>query len=243
MAATRLPSTGADEFPDGGEPGCNTDDLRVVHALLRNLYTEGPQLVRAVPDGELERTRFVADHVRDISNGLHLHHIGEDKVLWRRLETRAPSCAVHVAQMREQHAAVAVLLERLNGELPRWRASGSAEDAERVAVALDDIRTTLLPHLGLEEEKIAPVAATTLSQQEWNQMAEHGMAALPKNRLLLQLGAILNSFPPEERKRWFKESVPTPARVLYRLLGRRQYDRYQEELHRDVAGGRSPRSD
>lgn len=223
---------GPDKRPDG-TPACETGDLIIIHNLFRRLYAEAPQLVRAVPDGSAERTRVVADHVDDLSRALHIHHTGEDEVLWDRLEQRAPACALHVGQMREQHARIAELLDRLDGEVAAWRGGATAANGEVVAATLDEIRGSLFSHLGQEEEDIAPVAAVTLTQEEWNLMGEHGMAQIPKDKLLMQLGAILDGLDPEERKHFLK-NVPAPARLLWVLLGKRKYAQAQRQLYADI---------
>ncbi|WP_447924435.1 hypothetical protein [Georgenia muralis] len=135
--------------------------------------------------------------------------------------------------MREQHARIAELLDRLDGEVAAWRGGGTAAHGERVAGTLDEIRGSLFSHLG-QEEDIAPVAAVTLSQEEWDLMGQHGMAETPKDKLLMQLGAILDGLDPEERKHFLK-NVPAPARLLWALLGRRKYAQAKRELYADLS--------
>lgn len=231
MTAANRPGTAS---PEGERPGCDTADLIIIHNLFRRLFKDMPAIVRAVPEGDVDRASFVADYVADLAHGLHIHHTGEDEVLWDRLEQRAPVCALHVGQMREQHARIAVQLDRLAAALRTWRVTASAIGRESVAATLEEIRSTLFAHLGEEEETVAPVAATVLTQKEWDLMGEHGMASLPKSKLLVQLSAILDGLTPEERTH-FLQNVPPPARVLWALVGRRQYARQQRRLYADLA--------
>ena len=64
----------------------------------------------------------------------------------------APACALHVGLMRSQHAATAAQLDRLDAVLPRGR-SRRRRGARPVAELLDEIRDTLLAHLGQEETR------------------------------------------------------------------------------------------
>ncbi|KQT02405.1 hemerythrin domain-containing protein [Cellulomonas sp. Leaf395] len=211
--------------------GCDTSDMLTIHALFRRAFTDAPVLVRGVADGDTARMLPVADHVREVAAALHHHHEGEDLLLWDTLELRAPACALHVGLMRSQHAATAAQLERLDGLMDAWEESAGTTERDAVAALLDDVRDTLLQHLGQEEAQILPTASTVMSQREWNLLHEHGMASIPKDRLLLQLGWILEVVPADERAGWLRTNLPAPARVLWRLVGRRQFAAHRARIY------------
>lgn len=213
---------------------CDTSDMLHIHQLFRRHFADTPVLVRAVRDGDRQRTRIVAAHVRELADGLHRHHHGEDLLLWDTLEQRSPACALHVGLMRSQHAAVAAMLTELQAALRAWEAAAGATERDAVATLLDDIRTTLLVHLGQEEDTILPTASSVMSQREWNHLGEHGMAAMPKSRLLIQLGWILETIPEVDREGWLRTNVPAPARALWRLVGRRQYAAHRARVYADT---------
>ncbi|MCU1635485.1 MAG: hemerythrin protein [Cryobacterium sp.] len=222
--ATRLPASNAPTGEPERAPGCDTSDMLVIHGLFRRVFTDAPRLVRQVAPGDSQRAGVIGAHVREISGGLHNHHHGEDVHLWDELEARSPSCALHVGRMRAQHAGVAELLARLDEAVPSWQAGVDLAAGERVASILDEVREALFTHLGQEEHDILPVASATMSQREWDELGKHGREAIPKNRLLIQLGFILDGFPPSERDAWMKANMPLAARIMYRLVGRRQYE-------------------
>ncbi len=222
--AKQRPSDGT---PFAGEKmGCDTGEMVVIHRMFRRVFTDAPALVRRVPIGDTQRSRVIGDHVAEIARNLHQHHDGEDLLLWDRLRARSPSCALHVEQMRAQHAAVAEILRELQAELPAWQRDADSEGADKVVKILEALNTMLSTHLGNEETLILPAASTSLSQREWDELGEHGRTSIPKNRLMIQLGFILEAFTPQERNIWMKANVPGIARVLYNLLGRRQYESY-----------------
>jgi hypothetical protein len=214
-----------------GKLGCDTSDMLTIHALFRRAFTDAPGLVRGVADGDAARLRPVAGHVREVATALHHHHEGEDLLLWDTLEQRAPACALHVGLMRSQHAATAAQLERLDVLLDAWEESGGTAERDTVATLLDEVRDTLLTHLGQEETQILPTAATVMSQREWSLLHEHGMASVPKDRLFLQLGWILEVVPADERAGWLRTNLPVPARVLWRLVGRRQFAAHRARVY------------
>jgi hemerythrin-like domain-containing protein len=235
---SRLPSTGA--MPDGQQPGCDTSGLILVHRIFRWLYRELPGLIREVEPGDLDRAAVVGRYAHLDFFALHMHHETEDLALWDRLVSRDPGCALHVDQMRAQHAEVGSHLARIEPQLAPWVESADPRLRDALAHDIDLLRETLNAHLGQEEDDIMPVAGAVLSQQEWDWMEEHTRATLMAHRkelgkdvLSLQLGLLIASVPEGERDEWIRENVPAPIRLMYLLLMRRRYDRAMQELYPD----------
>ncbi|HEX7835207.1 MAG TPA: hemerythrin domain-containing protein [Pseudolysinimonas sp.] len=236
--ATKLPSSGS--LPPGQVAGCDTSGLILVHRIFRWLYRELPVLVREVKPGDVERAEVVGIYAKLYFYALHLHHETEDVMLWDRLTARSPGCAVHVDQMRAQHADVAGQLGRIEPQLAPWVASADAGLRDALAGDIEHLRDTLLPHLGQEEQDIMPVAGEVMSQEEWDELETHTRAELmrhrkeiPRDALSLQLGFLLASVPEAERDEWYRKNVPAPVRLLYALLMKRRYDAAMKELYPD----------
>jgi hemerythrin-like domain-containing protein len=235
---TKLPSSGA--MPAGQEPGCDTSGLILVHRIFRWLYRELPGLIREVRPGDTARSKIVGRYAHLDFFALHMHHETEDLALWDRLTTRDPGCALHVDQMRAQHAEVAAQLAGIEPKLEPWVASADPEMGEAFARDVEGLRDTLLKHLGQEEYEIMPVAGAVLSQQEWDWMEEHTRSTLAKHRkelgrdiMALQAGLLIASVPEDERAEWMRANIPAPLRLLYSLLLKRQYDRAMRDLYPD----------
>lgn len=233
---TRLPSSG--EMPDGQHAGCDTSGLILVHRIFRWLYRELPQLVREVEAGDVARAAVVGRYAHLDFFALHMHHETEDAALWDRLTAREPGCAMHVDQMRAQHAEVASQLARIEPQLAPWVATADPRLRDGFASDLETLRDTLQKHLQQEEDDILPVAGTVLSQQEWDWMEEHTRQTLAAHRkdlgkdvMSLQVGLLIASVPEAERDEWMHKNIPAPIRLLYLLLMRRQYDRAMRELY------------
>jgi len=133
--------------------------------------------------------------------------------------------------MRSQHAATAAQLEQLDDLLHAWEKSAGSAERDAAAMLLDDVRDTLLAHLGQEETQILPTASTVMSQREWSLLHEHGMASIPKDRMFLQLGWILEVVPADERAGWLRTNLPAPARLLWRLVGKRQFAAHRARVY------------
>lgn len=209
--------------------GCNTDDMRMIHGVFRREFRLAPPMVSAVGVGDTTKAGRVRDHLVEITGMLHHHHHGEEELVFDKLAERAPACAIHVGIMRQQHQQVQVLLDQVDGTSAAWAAEPTADNRERLATLMVEISSTLDTHLGQEEEEILPVAETSMTKQEWEAVGEAGLAAVPKSRLLVQLGYILEDQTPEERRE-FMTRVPAPARLLFKLVGRRKYEKEIADL-------------
>lgn len=223
--------TGPTQQPAPAAVGCDTSGMVMIHRVYRHLYREAPAIVRRVPDGAAARTAVVAEHVRDIAHALHHHHRTEDELLWDDLEARAPACALHVGLMRSQHAEVGRLLAELDAAVPAWEARAGAAERDAVADLLDRIGAALETHLGAEEQQILPVAARTMSQAEWDRLGEAGRSGTPRDKRLTQLGWILEALGPQDGQRFLREELPAPVRLLWTVVGRRQFEKHRRAVH------------
>jgi hemerythrin-like domain-containing protein len=209
--------------------------MLMIHGLMRSLFRDAPKLVAAAQPGDADRARVLGEHVIEIADGLHRHHTGEDELLWDQLSAKSPGCALHVGLMKLQHAAMGEALYRLEKAAITWQDVADQAHRDAVVAALDDINTLLNAHLGDEERLILPTASQVMSQREWNRLGEHGRAAIPRNRMFIQLGFILDSMSPDAGKRFLAEALPAPARVLYRVVGRRQYLAHRRKVYGALA--------
>lgn len=232
MPATALPPSGDPTGGAGASAAPKTCDARgmvEIHRMYRASFGEGPVLVRGVADGNAAHADTVGDHLSMLSVSLHAHHEFEDEHLWDALEERAPACTGHVERMKEQHAVMLVHLNELDAALPAWRAEGRAADAAAVLAALDGVNRALAVHLPDEEGNIVPVMETVMTQKEVDAASVHGRQATPKGKTWAQLGAILAA-QPDGGDAWLRFHLPPPVRAVWRLVGRRAYERNRAEL-------------
>lgn len=200
-------------------------DMVVVHRVFRREFRLLPELVRAVPAGGRARAAVVAGHARMILTGLHLHHTGEDDLLWPTLLERCPPDAELVHRMEAQHARVEAAIEHLGPALDRWEAEARPAVSEEVASGLEQLGAALLEHLDDEERHILPLAARHVTQQEWAQLGEHGVTKMSVSDMVLMFGAVLEETTPEERAEML-QVVPFPVRILMTTVFARRYRRY-----------------
>lgn len=227
---TGAPPSDDDQVPSGERPKtCDASGMMVIHRLIRHTFQEAPDLVRGVRDGDLAHAEAVADHLGLLSVGVHAHHEGEDERLWPALDERAPACALHVARMKEQHREILAAVDDLKPAVATWRTSASTADAAPVLAALDRVNAAVGVHLPDEEENIVPVMEYTITEAEIDWFAEHGRKSTPKSYLWPSLGLMLAA-QPDGGKQFLRQELPPPVRLLWRLVGQRQYAKYRAKL-------------
>ena len=217
--ATALPASGGTP-PDGG--GCDAADLYLIHNAFRRLYEVMPAGVRGTAASDRRRVEHVEQNVRLVNGALHHHHHLEDDMIWDKLETRRPACALHVDVMRRNHVEIAELLDATDPLGARWRAAPSEATAEELAVHLEKISTKLHEHLDREEQLVLPVIEDAFSQEEWDHVGAEAQKAYDRSQIFLFFGLIQDSLTPEQLTDLLAE-VPAMIRLLYALYGRRSY--------------------
>jgi iron-sulfur cluster repair protein YtfE (RIC family) len=194
----------------------------VVHRVFRRGFTRLPALVRSVPAGDVARAAVVLGHLRELAGSLHHHHSAEDELLWPLLLERVDLDRPLVLRMEEQHERVSALIERARSQADVFGQDASPAAGEVLAVTLTSLAAALEEHLDDEELQVLPLVERYVSVAEWEAVGERARSAMPKDRRLVTLGAILEACSPQEARR-FLGGLPLPARVAWRLVGRRAY--------------------
>ncbi|MFJ7076883.1 hemerythrin domain-containing protein [Streptomyces sp. NPDC098781] len=228
------PGFTTDELPPAERP--YTHEMVVVHRVFRRESALLPRLVRAVPDGGTARAAQVAEHLRTYVDGLHHHHALEDELVWPLLHARAVQDDELVSRMEEQHRRIDESLQAVAEWTPVWERAADRIAGEELALALDAHRAALLEHLDDEERLVLPLVAEHLTVAEWDLVGTRGLEQVPKNQLFLALGALLEEATPEERA-YFLGKAPLVGRVLWRVVGRRQYAAACRAIRGPLDGG------
>jgi hemerythrin-like domain-containing protein len=204
-------------------------DMAIVHRLFRQAYDESARLVRANPTPSPGRVTFLADHIDLVLGGLHSHHQDEDELLYPKLIERVPEQAPMTEQIEHEHQVVATALDAASAACVAWRQRPSAETGGALAAALDHLNEVVQPHLDDEEQKVVPLAAVTLTQQEWDAMGKRGMNSVPRNKRAIAAGMMLEPLDADDRAYMMKH-VPAPLRMLFPLVVERPWKKYASTL-------------
>jgi hemerythrin-like domain-containing protein len=201
----------------------DTHEMVLIHRVIRREFGQLPRLLRSASD-DRARSKVIGAHAREMLDFLHTHHTGEDELLFPLLRERAVLDPELMDRMDAQHAQVDAAVGAIGTDLPAWTASADAAAGEQMAAHIEAMMPTLIDHLAEEEKKILPIVSVTLTQNEWDALGKHGMSSIPLTRRLVMLGHITEETDAAERKA-FLRVVPTPARLAYKLIGRRQFAR------------------
>jgi hypothetical protein len=202
----------------------------VIHRVFRREFGLAPAQVRNVAVGDRTRSAAVSSHITDLLAGLHHHHEGEDLLLWPRLLARASLHSDLIHRMESQHHALSAALDDVELAVRAWAANAGRADRDRLATALDKVGPLLVEHLGEEEREILPLVRKHLTSSEYRQLGERGSEMFKdRSKLLLFLGMILEEASPQEQTAFLSE-LPPPARLMWRLLGRRRYAAYVKSM-------------
>lgn len=204
-------------------------DMAIAHRTFRNAYDESARLVRAALTPSPPRVTFLADHIDFLLTMLHVHHEGEDELLYPKLAERAPEQAAMTEQAEHEHQLIKTALDVASAACAAWRARPGAETGEALAAALDQLNSLTKPHLDDEEQKIVPLAAVTLTQQEWDALGRHSAAQMPRNMRGVAFGLILEPLGEADRARMMR-ILPPPVRILYPFLIERPWKKYAATL-------------
>jgi hypothetical protein len=203
----------------------DVNEMVVIHRVFRRELTALPTLVRRVADGDTARAAIVGGHLALILAGLHMHHTGEDEVLWPLLLERAAPSTGLVETMQAQHHRVDEYADQVGPLLGAWKASASRLRGEQLARTVEQFAEALFEHLDLEEREILPLVSRHISIAEWDSLGEHGKESMSSRQLPLMFGSILEDADGDERSRMLAH-LPGPIRLVMRTIGARQYRRY-----------------
>ncbi len=226
---TLQPGETAAPVPPGPVLCQGTAAMRRIHRVFLWAYGEAPALVRSAGPGDTARAAYVGEVLGNFDKILHIHHEGEDLLMYPQLAERAPACALHVEQMLEQHRQVALRLDDIEPLRLRWMGTADVTDRDTLADKYRKLSDLLNVHLRREVTEVMPAVDKVMTEKELVAAAEHGTGQFSKRFLVGYLGMVLATNPPGEREELFKE-MPAPVRVAYRVVGRRMYRRQYSTL-------------
>lgn len=201
------------------DPGERPDvtEMLAVHNALRDTLDAAPELVRGVAAGDTDRVALLSNFYANVLSFLHVHHEGEDVLIFPNLVQRCPDQIDLINGIAAQHHDVDDLVSRSEKSLEDW-SSGQPGAQERAAVALGELGEGLTEHLGQEEREILPLCSEHISQAEWSSLPGHAMANFKGDKPWLALGLVMERFSPEQQQ-LVASTMPPPAVEMWVNFG------------------------
>jgi hypothetical protein len=212
--------------PDSPRP--DVTDMYAVHQALRDSLGCAPQLVRAVDVADAERVGLISNFYENVLSFLHVHHDGEEMLIFPKLRERCAGEVALVDTMASQHADVVGLIERSHGALGAW-AGGDRAAQESSAAALGDLSARLEEHLSAEEGQLLPLCADHMSFEEWAVLPGHAMGAFDGDKIWLIIGLIRHQMSQAQRDDMLAH-MPPPAVEMWTSMGEQAYKNLVAEV-------------
>ena len=200
-------------------------DMMVVHRIFRREFPLLGEIVPRASDGDARRAGHVARHIDFCLDSLHHHHSAEDDYLWPKLLERARPHAELVRRMEAQHEDVAGCAEQARQLTAHWRAAPLSRTGTELATALARLSSALTEHLDEEEARILPLVRDHITVAEWEELGRKSFEKIPPGARVVAMGQILADGTLADQA-LFSGKLPPPARLMWRLWGRRRYARY-----------------
>lgn len=205
----------------------------VIHRVFRREFGLLPTLIRAVGPDDLERAKVVADHATGLLRFVHIHHSGEDELLWPVLLERVAVESDLIQRMERQHEHVAALLPHAQEQLAAWTVAPSPERGADLAATFEAIASVLGEHLGEEEKEILPLVEIHLTVAEWERLGVHARGHLAPPEAMASLAAIVEEADAEERA-MFTAALPPPVLTMFVEQAEPAYRERMRELRAGV---------
>ena len=141
----------------------DVSDMYAIHkALLGALDTAPAYVAKAGVDSE--RVEAIGSFYENVIEFLHVHHTGEDELVYPVLEQRCAGSRSDLERIDDQHKLLHAPMEAGRSAIAAWRAAPSKETAQGVVDAIASIAEPLRPHLVEEETVVLPLSLIHISE-------------------------------------------------------------------------------
>ena len=199
----------------------NTDvsDMYAVHNALTGALDAAPVYVGKA-DGDSQRVEVIGSFYENVIEFLHVHHSGEDELIYPVVEERCAESRSELERINDQHKLLHAPMDAGRSAVAAWRAAPSAGNAQAVVDALGSITEPLRPHLAEEETVLLPIASKWMSPEEFARLPGHHMMSFRADKPWLMMGLLreqldqphrdgmLAGMPPEMRTMWTEQMEP-----------------------------------
>jgi hemerythrin-like domain-containing protein len=201
-----------------GNYDTDVSDLYAVHEALTGALDAAPEYVAAA--GDSERVEMIGSFYENVIEFLHVHHTGEDELVYPLLEERCEQSRPVLERIDDQHKLLDAPMVAGRSAIAAWRAAPSTDNAQAVIDAIGSIDELLRPHLEEEETVLLPIATKWMTPEEWGRLPGHAMMSFRADKPWLMAGLVyeqldqehrdgmLAGMPPEMRTMWAEQMEP-----------------------------------
>ncbi len=213
-----------------GQFTTQTSDMIAVHRALAGSLQAAPSLVGDA-GADPERVEVIGSFYENVLEFLHVHHWGEDELIYPLLEARCPDEMAVLQTVDDQHKLLTEPMDTAVASVAAWRAEPSATTGGAVVAIMATIDETLAPHLSDEEEIVLPIASAWMSPEEWALLPGHALQSFRGDKPWLALGLVREGLTPEQRDGMLA-GMPPPLQSLWNEQWGPAFDAFITEVRR-----------
>lgn len=184
-----------------------TSDMFAVHQALLEALDAAPALIRRAGDTP-DRVELIGSYYENVLEFLHVHHAGEDELIYPILEERCTDDKAMLERVDAQHRLLDEPMDKARDAITAWRAAPSTERGQTVVDLIGVIGETLRPHLGEEETVVLPLASAWISPEEWQQLPGHALQSFSTDKPWLALGLVRERLTSDQREQMLAGMPP-----------------------------------
>jgi hemerythrin-like domain-containing protein len=184
-----------------------TSDMIAVHQALMGALEAAPTLISGAGD-RADRVDPIGSYFENVLEFLHVHHTGEDELIYPILEERCVDEKATLERIAAQHGLLHEPMDEARTAIAAWRASPSIDGGQAVVSLIATIDETLRPHLGEEETEVLPIASAWISPEEWAQLPGHALQSFSGDKPWLALGLVRERLTSDQRDRMLSGMPP-----------------------------------
>ena len=175
-----------------------TADMIAVHRALTDSLDAAPSLIGGAGDNPA-RVAVIGSFYENVLEFLHVHHAGEDELIYPVLEERCVDSKSLLERVDAQHGLLNEPMKIAVQAIATWTGSPSVETGRAAVNAIAVVDETLRPHLAEEEDMVLPIASSWMSPEEWAELPGHALRSFRGDKPWLALGLVRQELEQEHR--------------------------------------------
>jgi hypothetical protein len=152
---------------------------------------------------------------------LHGHHAGEDQGLWPLVRAHNSAAGDVLDQMNADHTRIGPPIDHVLMAAANYATDASPAARQRLATAIELLRSVLDPHLRREEDELMPIVSASISDSEWQAITSNTFVKTKSKKELGQEGHwLIDSLDPERYDLTVHAVPAVPRFILIHAMAR-----------------------